>query len=104
MFRGLIGGSFGFFCSFVVFPLATKFNCPRVKRYIVDHIPMQRVQEIKDLVDIMHNTSLDIIKVKRDSLNSSDPKVLAEIMEKNDIISILSEHFFLVFDQYLITA
>ncbi|KXN88518.1 Cytochrome P450 3A5 [Leucoagaricus sp. SymC.cos] len=85
----LIGGPFGFFTNRFVFPLTAKFNFPRAKRFIVEHIPMRRVQEIKELVDLMHNTSLEIIKANKDAMNSSDPAAAQEMLEKKDIISIL---------------
>lgn len=85
----LIGGPLGFFASQFVLPFAAKFDYPRTKRFIVDHIPIKRVQELKKVVDIMHKTSLDIIKAKKVALNSSDPRVRAEMMKKKDIISIL---------------
>jgi hypothetical protein len=91
--RLLIGGPFGFFTNQFVFPFAAKFDCPRLKRYIVERIPWKRVQEIKEIVDVMHNTSLEIIKMKKDAMNSGDPAVVKEMLEKKDIISILSELF-----------
>ncbi|KXN82785.1 Cytochrome P450 3A16 [Leucoagaricus sp. SymC.cos] len=88
-FNSLNSGSFGFFSGQFVFPLAAKFNFPRVKRFIVEQIPLARVQKIRKLVDIMHNTSLEIIQAKKDAMNSSDPAVVKEMMERKDIISIL---------------
>lgn len=76
----------------MIFPVAAKFDCPRLKRFVVDHIPWRRVQRIARLIDIMHNTSIEIIKAKRDALNSNDPAVVAEMMEKKDIITILSTY------------
>jgi hypothetical protein len=90
----LVGGTFGFFTNQFIFPYAAYFKFPRIKRFIVEHIPWSRVQEIKKLVDIMHETSLEIIKAKKDALNSSDPVVAKEMMMKKDIISILSEFLF----------
>lgn len=88
-FTLLTGGAFGFFSNQFVFPFAVKFNFPRIKRFIVEHTPWKRVQDIKQLTDIMHDTSLHIIQMKKDAMNSSDPTVAKEMLEKKDIISIL---------------
>ena len=87
----LTGGPFGFFSTQYVFPLAAKFHLPRVKRFIVEHIPWKRIQEIKDSVDVMHNTSLEIIQTKKDALNNTNLDAAKEMLEKKDIISILSK-------------
>lgn len=42
------------------------------------------------MTDIMHTTSLEIIQAKKDAIKSSDPTVAAEMLQKKDIISILS--------------
>ncbi|KXN82905.1 Cytochrome P450 4F22 [Leucoagaricus sp. SymC.cos] len=85
----LIRGLFCFFTNRFVSPLAAKFNFPHVKRYIVEHILMRKVQEIKESVDLIYRNSLEIIKAKEDAINSSDPTVVQEMKEKKDIISIL---------------
>jgi len=87
----LTGGPFGFFTSQFVFPLAAKFHLPRVKHFIVENIPWTRVREIKEVVDVMHNTSLDIIQMKKNALNNTNSDATKELLEKKDIISILSK-------------
>ncbi|KXN84323.1 Cytochrome P450 3A16 [Leucoagaricus sp. SymC.cos] len=88
-FTALVGGPVGFLASRYIFPLAAKFNFPRLKRFIVKQIPSQRVRDLTDVVDIMHSTSLDIIKAKQEAMASPHPEVAAEIASKKDIISIL---------------
>lgn len=44
------------------------------------------------VLDVMYQTSLDIIKEKKKALMSSDPAVVAEMASKKDIISILSAY------------
>lgn len=53
-------------------------------------IPLQRPRKLARIVDVMQQTSVDIIKEKRKALESSDPAIVAEITNKKDIISILS--------------
>lgn len=45
------------------------------------------------VLDVMYQTSLDIIKEKKKALMSSDPAVVAEMASKKDIISILSAYY-----------
>ncbi|KAJ3570000.1 hypothetical protein NP233_g4692 [Leucocoprinus birnbaumii] len=90
-FTLLTGGTFGFFTNQFVFPNAAKFNFPRVKRFIVNHFPWKKIQDIRKLSDIMHDTSLEIIKMKKDAMNSTDPAIAKEMLEKKDIISVLSK-------------
>jgi len=87
----LTGGPFGFLTSQFVFPLAGKLHLPRVKRFIVERIPWKRVQEIKEVIDVMHNTSVDIIQMKKEALNNTSPDAAKELLERKDIISILSK-------------
>ncbi|KAF7760628.1 hypothetical protein Agabi119p4_10037 [Agaricus bisporus var. burnettii] len=83
------GGPFGFILNEFLFPFAEKWNFPRLKRFVIELIPSQRVQKIKRLVDLMYNVSQEIIQKKKRALESCDKAVVAEMMEKKDIISIL---------------
>ncbi|KXN84324.1 putative cytochrome P450 4d20 [Leucoagaricus sp. SymC.cos] len=88
-FTILTGGPVGFFASRYIFPLAAKFNFPRIKRFIVERIPFQRVRDLTDVIDTMHLTSLEIIRAKQEAMASPKPEIVAEIASKTDIISIL---------------
>ncbi|KAF9448714.1 cytochrome P450, partial [Macrolepiota fuliginosa MF-IS2] len=88
-FVPLSGGPMGFFANQFVFPFAAKFNLPRLKRFLVECLPFQRIRELTKVIDIMHHTSRDIISAKKKALASSDPEVVAEMTSKKDIISIL---------------
>jgi len=59
---------------------------------IINLVPSKRVQDLKKVVDIMHQTSMDIIKIKKEAMRSTDPRVTAELQNKKDIISILSTY------------
>lgn len=59
----------------------------------MDRIPSQRVQDLKVVIDIMYQTSVEIIRTKQDAMRSADPLVAAEMQNKKDIISILSASF-----------
>ncbi|KAF5360568.1 hypothetical protein D9756_005062 [Leucocoprinus leucothites] len=85
----LSGGPVGFFANQFLFPFAHKFDLPRFKRFLVKQIPWKRVQDLIEITDIMHQTSLEIIKAKREAMASPYPEVVAEMANKKDIISIL---------------
>jgi hypothetical protein len=80
-----------FFVGQFISPLAVKFDFPRVKRLMVELLPLRRPRKLARVLDVMYETSVEIIKEKKKALESSDPAVVAEITNKKDIISILSE-------------
>lgn len=53
-------------------------------------IPSKRVQDLKEVIDIMYKTSVEIINTKKEAMKSADPAVAAEMRTKKDIISIIS--------------
>ncbi|KAF5360940.1 hypothetical protein D9756_005071 [Leucocoprinus leucothites] len=82
-FGGLLTGPSVFMCNYL-FPFANQLNFPRVKRWIVDHIPSQWVQDMKNIADVMEETAKDICRAKQKEI------MLGESDEtKKDIISIL---------------
>ncbi|KAF9448806.1 cytochrome P450 [Macrolepiota fuliginosa MF-IS2] len=88
-FVPLGGGPVGFLVNQFVFPFAIKFNFPRLKRFLVECLPFQRAREFVKVIDVMHHTSIEIINAKKKALTSPNPEVVAEMMSKKDIISIL---------------
>ncbi|XP_006462833.1 hypothetical protein AGABI2DRAFT_179442 [Agaricus bisporus var. bisporus H97] len=82
-------GPLMFFATQFILPWTEKFNFPRVKRFIVEHIPLQRTQGLVHIVDVMRQTSIEIIEKKKKDLMDSDPAVVEEMKSKKDIISIL---------------
>ncbi|KAF9448716.1 cytochrome P450 [Macrolepiota fuliginosa MF-IS2] len=85
----LTGGPVGFFANQFAFHIAAKFKLPLLKRLIVDLIPIKRVQDLKEVIDIMYQTSVEIIRAKKEAMRSADPQIAAEMRNKKDIISIL---------------
>jgi len=67
-------------------PLVTKYNFPRLKRWIVEKIPSQWLQDMKDIVDIIEKTAKDICRAKQKEIDSGESDE-----SKKDIISLLSE-------------
>ena len=64
-------------------PLLTKLGPAWFRRWLVDRLPLAPVQQLKNVVDVLHNTSVRIIAEKKALLESD------EVKAGKDIISIL---------------
>ena len=71
-------------------PTLIKLGPPKFRRFIVDLMPFKNVRKLRDLVDIMHNTSVEIFESKKRALLEGDEAVRNQIGRGKDIISILS--------------
>ena len=72
----------------------------------MDLIPLEHVKRIRDIIDVLHKTSVEIIETKKEALREGDQALAAQIGGGKDIISILSTIFLTSFatfrskDQY----
>ncbi|RXW14175.1 hypothetical protein EST38_g11675 [Candolleomyces aberdarensis] len=57
------------------------FLSPKIQRAIIDFLPWKQMHRIRDMVDIMHNTSLDIFEATKRSANEGEGR--------KDIMSVL---------------
>ena len=64
-------------------PILTSLGPAWLRRWIVDLLPIPQVQELKHVVDILHDTSIRIIDEKKAALQRGDAS------KGKDIISIL---------------
>ena len=71
-------------------PTFVKIGSPKFRRFIVDHLPFMNARKLRDIVDIMYETSLGIFKAKERALREGDEVVAQQIGRGKDIISILS--------------
>jgi len=53
-------------------------------------MPGRSVQELKNIIDIIHNTSVMIYESKKKAIAEGNKAVLSEISQGKDIMSILS--------------
>jgi hypothetical protein len=90
--RGVVAGPLATILSSYAIPIVYKFNFPRVKRWIVDHWPSKWVQDIKSIIDVIHETALEIYRSKQKAIEEGHGDD-----GKKDIISILSEIFLVFF-------
>jgi hypothetical protein len=71
-------------------PTLMKLGSPKFRRFIVDHLPFKNATRLRDIVDIMHETSIEILEVKERALKEGDEAVVQQIGRGQDIMSILS--------------
>jgi hypothetical protein len=83
--RGLLSGPKGFIMGHYIFPVTNKINFPKVKRWIVEKLPSRLVQDMKDVVDTIEETAIEICEAKKRDIEKGGDG------GKKDVISILSE-------------
>ena len=57
----------------------------------MDLIPSETVQRLRDIINIFHETSVEILETKKEALRRGDQALAAQIGQGKDIISILCE-------------
>lgn len=73
-----------------------KIGTPAFRRFLVDICPWKALHEARDIVDIMHETSLEIYAEKKQALADGDEALSAKVGQGKDIMSILSKLDFLL--------
>ena len=69
-----------------------KIGTPKFRRFIMDLLPWKNLHNIRDIVDIIHNTSVEIFEAKKKALVAGDEAVTEQIGQGKDIMSILSAY------------
>ena len=73
-------------------PLA-RIGTPKFRRLILDLIPSKNLHELRDITDIIQNTTVEIINSKKQAFQKGDDAVARQIGQGKDILSILSKGF-----------
>ncbi|KAF8198596.1 cytochrome P450 [Pholiota molesta] len=60
------------------------------RRWVVDTLPWKNAHDLRDIVDILHKTSVEIFELKKKALADGDEAVASQIGRGKDIMSILS--------------
>ncbi|TFK75131.1 cytochrome P450 [Pluteus cervinus] len=81
-----------FFLRIYVLPRIAGWGSPAFRRAVVDllQVPSKTIRQMRDIVDLMHQTSLEIIQQKQKALKEGDEAVSQQIGHGKDIVSILS--------------
>ncbi|KAF8237924.1 cytochrome P450 [Tricholoma matsutake] len=77
-----------FFRSFLSTTLL-KLGPPRFRRFLVDLLPFENVRRLRDIVNVMDNTSIEIFEAKRRALKEGDEAIAKQTGRGKDIISVL---------------
>lgn len=67
-----------------------RIGTPKFRRFIVDLLPWKSLHEIRDIVDVLHNTTVEIFEAKKKALEEGDEAVTQQITQGKDFMSILS--------------
>lgn len=66
-----------------------KLGPPKFRRFMVDLMPFKNVRKLRDIVDILDQTAVEILEAKRRSLREGDEAVARQIGQGKDIMSVL---------------
>lgn len=75
----------------MMLPMLKKLGPPQFRRWLLDMVPMQQVQRVKEIVDILDQNTREIFFGKRAALEAGDAAVKEQVANGNDIMSILRE-------------
>ncbi|PPQ65281.1 hypothetical protein CVT26_000241, partial [Gymnopilus dilepis] len=67
----------------------SKIGTPKFRRWLVNIVPWKTLHHLRDICDIVHNTSVEIFESKKRALASGDKALEAQIGQGKDILSIL---------------
>lgn len=76
------------YCVGFLLPFFSKIGTPRFRRFVVDILPWKNLHEIRDVFDVMYDTSKEILDAKKQALKEDGEESPAE---GNDLMSILCE-------------
>ena len=72
-------------------PQLNSIGTAKFQRWVVDRLPLKRVQRLKEIVDVMDRTSTEVFEQKKKALQAGDEAVTKQVGEGKDIMSILCE-------------
>lgn len=77
-----------FYRAYLLVP-ALKIGTPKFRRFVVDLLPWKNLHDVRDIVDVMYNTSVEIFESKKKALADGDEALARQIGRGKDIMSIL---------------
>jgi hypothetical protein len=75
-----------------------KMGSPRFRRYLLDLIPSRALHELRDIVDVLQATAMEIYEPKEQALAKGDREAEMKVSEGKDIMSILGQLWSFVVD------
>ncbi|KAJ3889725.1 cytochrome P450 [Lentinula edodes] len=77
------------FGRFYLLPLAVKILPSSVRTFIMNITPWKTLHDVRDMVNYMHDLSVEIYKEKRRALEEGDEAVVKQIGKGKDLLSIM---------------
>jgi len=74
-----------------IIPIVARWGTAGLRRRLVDIFPWKALHKLRDISDVLHNTSTEIYESKKKAFKDGDDAVAKQIGRGKDIISILSE-------------
>ena len=74
----------------VLVPIVARIGTPRFRRFCVDMFPSKTLHKLRDIVDILHQTSIEIFESKKKAIGEGEDALAAQVGHGKDIISVLS--------------
>ena len=81
----------------IILPFIIRLGTPQFRKFLVEHSPLKSIKDAKALIDVFHNTSVEIYEAKKHAFQKGNEELAAQIGQGKDIISILSTPFFFPF-------
>ena len=71
-------------------PNIVRLGTPQLRRFLVEISPWKSLKDMKKIIDIYHNTSVEIYEAKKHTFQQGNEELATQIGQGKDIISILS--------------
>lgn len=94
--RGNINSGLLLLARFLVLPLVYEKGSRKLQRAVVSLLPWKAMHDVRDMIDVVHNTSIDILQATKQSLNGKEGSERRPYGGK-DIMSILGLDIYIVF-------
>jgi len=80
---------FSFVRAYLLVP-AVRLSTPNFRRFIINWLPWKYLHNVRDIIDMMYDTSVEIFELKKKALVAGDEASAEQIGKGKDIMSILS--------------
>lgn len=77
----------------ILLPLVSGIGSASFRRWVVNTFPWKNLHDVRDIADILYNTSVNIFESKKEAIEDGDKGHTNHVGQGKDIMSILSEYF-----------
>ncbi|KAF5339400.1 hypothetical protein D9611_009907 [Ephemerocybe angulata] len=76
-------------CRFTIMPIIHNWGSRRFQRAVVDFLPWKALHEVRDMVDVMHSTSVEIFEKTKQAIKEGGIAASERVGGGKDIMSVL---------------